>query len=177
MINRFQMAHAKKKMRIESGADPVVAGWQCFLEEMLIKIEPYFIAGRVITFQELQPREQETFAVIDRQTIIPENAWAVFIPPSVMKRMTAASISKLTAGAHALPSGRDDDAGILLACRSGDYNCIINSLFAFPPYMPGVDVYEDGRMLAGYTFNTVEECVAELSKILRTYLKISDAGH
>ena len=65
---------------------------------------------------------------------------------------------------------RFHDAGALVAVRCGSQQPIVNTLFSFPPLAPGIDVYQDGRILAGYTFADHEECRRNLSEILSTYL-------
>jgi len=43
---------------------------------------------------------------------------------------------------------------------------------------PGIDVYENGRLLAGYTFNDHQECAEGLSEILKTYfVTLYDGTH
>jgi hypothetical protein len=67
------------------------------------------------------------------------------------------------------PKNPPDD-GIILACRKTDLSVVINALFAKPPFMPAVDVYEDGQLLAGYVYKDTEECIQELSDIMQTHL-------
>jgi hypothetical protein len=62
------------------------------------------------------------------------------------------------------------DAGIVLASEFREYDVIVNSLLAFPPYSAGIDVYEKGALTAGYSFQTLEECQGDLQKIIWTYL-------
>jgi hypothetical protein len=35
----------------------------------------------------------------------------------------------------------------------------------------GIDLYENGNLLAGYSYRTVAECWANLPQVLRTYLR------
>ena len=71
--------------------------------------------------------------------------------------------------AAARPLARE--AGILLASRCRDYTIILNTLFAVPPYAAGIDVYENGNLLAGYSYRTVAECRANLPQVIRTYVR------
>ena len=172
MDDRIQHARSKREARVRGGADPTVAGWQCFLEEMFLKLEPFLRPGQIITFQDLQEPEQEMFGQLRRQVPLKPEAVAVFLPPSVLKTMTGNSgggETTTSAGFAAISGG---DAGIVLAARIGDdYRIVINSLLAFPPYAPGIDVYEEGNLLAGYGYNTVDECIGEMAQVIRTYLK------
>ena len=51
------------------------------------------------------------------------------------------------------------------------YAIVLNSLFAMPPYAAGIDVYEEGRLLAGYSYRTIDECRDNLPGVIRTYFK------
>jgi hypothetical protein len=75
-----------------------------------------------------------------------------------------------SAAQTANPHADVPDSGIVLACRSGLYDLIINTLFARQPYTPGIDVYENGGLLAGYSFQTQAECQEELPRVIRTFL-------
>ena len=48
---------------------------------------------------------------------------------------------------------------------------VVNALLAKPPFTPAVDVYDDGQLLAGYVYYTIEECIGGLSDIFRTHLQ------
>jgi len=47
---------------------------------------------------------------------------------------------------------------------------ILNALFAHPPAMAAVDVYETGSLIAGYTYRTNGECASSLTALMRTHL-------
>jgi len=62
------------------------------------------------------------------------------------------------------------DEGIVLGCRKTDLTVVVNALLAKPPFTPAVDVYDDGQLLAGYVYNTIDECIGGLSDIFKTHL-------
>jgi len=165
ILQKLNAAKDRKAERLRAGADPAVAGWQCLLEEMLMKLEGYLVPGRVVTFQSIAPEERTVFEELSRTLELPPQVCAVFIPPSVLQAMSFAPES----GPAAARLARD--AGILLASRCRDYTIILNTLFAAPPYAAGIDVYENGNLLAGYSYRTVAECRANLPQVLRTYLR------
>lgn len=170
MIEKLQLARAKKEQRIDAGSDPVTAGWQCFLEEMLLQLENYMVAGRMVTFQQLTEAEIQQYQFL-QQLRLPEIVCAVFIPPSVLHSMLSGGALQASGMPSAFP-----DAGVVLASRCRRYDLIVNTLFARPPYTPGIDVYEYGNLLAGYSYQTHAECQAELPKIIQTFLG-SGAGN
>jgi hypothetical protein len=165
MLQKLNAVQARKAERLRAGADPAVAGWQCLLEEMLVKLEDYLVPGRVVTFQSVAPEERTVFEELSSTLDLPAQVCAVFIPPSVLQAMVFTPES----GPAAARLVRD--AGILLASRCRDYTIILNTLFAMPPYAAGIDVYENGNLLAGYSYRTVAECRANLSQVTRTYLR------
>jgi hypothetical protein len=160
-----KLAEAKKReqQRLEAGADPKVAGWQCFLEGMLVRLEEYLSPGRLVTFQSLSPEEKAFFTETGRSLDLPPQVCAVFIPPSVLQGM----LFEMESGPA--PARILSDAGIVLASRCRDYSIVLNTLFALPPYAAGIDVYEEGRLLAGYSYRTIAECRENLSRVIRTY--------
>jgi hypothetical protein len=170
MIDKLQLARAKKEQRIESGSDPVIAGWQCFLEEMLIQLEAFMIPGNMVTFQNVTGDEKKQFELLQHNVRLPEQVCAVFIPPSVLQSMLHGGKEQISSLPPNLP-----DSGIVLACRCGTYDLIINTLFANQPFSPGIDVYEHGNLLAGYSFTTLDECRNELTAVIHTYLDRSIA--
>lgn len=38
-------------------------------------------------------------------------------------------------------------------------------------FTPAIDVYDDGQLLAGYAYNTIDECVGNLTKVLQIHLQ------
>ncbi len=162
--HKLAEAKAREQRRLDAGADPKVAGWQCFLEGMLTRLEGYLAPGRLVTFQSLTPEENDLFTEMGRSLDLPPDVCAVFIPPSVLQSMLFAMDS------GPAPARLLSDAGIVLASRCRDYSIVLNTLFALPPYAAGIDVYEEGRLLAGYSYRTIAECRENLPRVIRTYL-------
>lgn len=167
---KMERAQAKKRERIEAGKDPVVAGWQCVLEEMIIQLESFLKPGELVTFEVLTPEEKEVFSALRALTHIPPDACAVFIPPSVIRGMIRSQSGTRIMGWPAYYRERHPDSGVLVASRCRDYDLIINALLAHPPFTPGIDIYEDGQLIAGYSFSALEAFQDELSKVIQTYL-------
>lgn len=169
-MNANQIPHklaavkAREQQRLEAGADPKVAGWQCFLEGMLVRLEEFLAPGRLVTFQSLTPEENAFFTEMGRSFELPPDVCAVFIPPSVLQGMLFAMES------GPAPARMLSDTGIVLASRCRDYSIVLNTLFAMPPFAAGIDVYEEGRLLAGYSYRTIAECRENLPRVIRTYL-------
>jgi len=135
-----------------------------------MSLEPYLAAGHIVTFQNLAPEEKTFYEGIVHTIHVPKSVCAVFIPPSIVQQ------AMWPGGGSQEPSESSGlyrispDAGAIAAQRCGASDIIVNALFSLPPFIPGIDVYEDGRLLAGYTFKDHQGCADSLSEILKTYL-------
>jgi hypothetical protein len=155
--------------RVRVGEDPVVAGWQEMLFGILTKMRSFLAAGRLVTFQHLLPAEKAFYEALLKEVTVPARVLALYMPPSVRHQMMAAYHGE---GERILADHDPEhppDAGVVLAAADG-LAVILNALFARPPTMPAVDVYEAGRLIAGYTYRTIDECVSSLSALMRTHL-------
>jgi hypothetical protein len=147
-----------------------VAQWQRDLRGLLNRLEPYLVAGRMVTFEKLTAEEKTFFAGLAQTVSIPETVCAVFIPPSVIQQAMWPGSRPTIDDEASQVYGIAPDAGAVVAVRCGSLNTIVNALFALPPLAPGIDVYEDDRLLAGYTYHDHRECTEGLIEALKTYL-------
>lgn len=167
MTERLQTRNAIVSQTLEHrtrpGHEAVVAGWQEFLTRMLERMTPYLRSGYLVTFQQMEDDEKALFEALTSHITVPETVRAIFIPRSVLHGM-------MYPGNDTSLNQKPSEAGIILAVKEGNFDRILNAVFAFPPFTPAVDVYEEGKLLAGYVYNTIEECAGELSGIIATYL-------
>ncbi len=144
----------------------VVAGWQNHLKGMLTRMEGYLLPGHLVTFERMQPEERSFFEGLHARVTVPEGAAAIFLPESVTRQSMAAHPRATGLEASRKPT----DAGVVLASRKGDCRRILNAVFALEPFVPAVDIYENGTLLAGYMYPTIDACIQELSTVMRIYL-------
>lgn len=153
--------------RTMPGSEKIISGWQNYLGDMLTRMDVYLAPGRLVTFQHMLSEERRFFETLHASVAVPDTVGAIYLPHSVIRDMMAAHPD---AEAHNLPR-KSSDTGIVLAARKRDFNIIMNAVFALPPFVPAIDVYENGRLLAGYIYHTIEECIQDLARVMRTYLK------
>lgn len=146
------------------GSERIIAGWQNLLSEMLARMSPYLIVGHLVTFQNMTEDEKHFFEAIHKSVVVPDGATGIFIPPSVLEGMMYPPGS-----GNLPPSRKPSEIGIILVCRKDDFRAIANAVFAVPPFTPAIDVYEEGRLIAGYVYKTIEECVEALTDVLATF--------
>ncbi len=156
--------------RSPAGRHDPVQGWHNLLKKVLRKMAPYLREGHLITFRRIEEKEREIFSKLSQTVSVPNSACAIYLPPSVRFQMM---YQRPEGETHPVPDhSRDNppDVGIVLACRKSDFNVIINALLAKPPFAPAVDVYDDGQLLAGYVYNSIEECIGDLTNVLQIHL-------
>ena len=160
--------------RSPAGSNDTVRGWHNYLKKVLSRMAPYLREGQLVTFRKMEDHETAFFETLHQKINVPTSVCAIYLPPSVRFHMM---YHRAEGEPQRLPDHSADDPpdqGIVLACRKGDVDVIINALFARPPFAPAVDVYEHGELIAGYVYNTIDECTDGISKILRTHLRTDD---
>jgi hypothetical protein len=158
------------EQRVGAGESDLVVGWQQMLAGLLEKMAPFLSAGRLVTFRTLLPEEKTFFEALHRDVVVPGHVTALFISPSVRHQMMGGQPPADRAARTSQPPDNPPDAGILLACGANDYQTIVNALFAHPPHTPAIDVYERGRLAAGYSYASIADCRGEISAILQRHL-------
>jgi hypothetical protein len=169
MAHKTGQANKKLAQIVESrvgiGPSDMVSGWHTLLDNLFKQMGPYLQKGRLITFQNLQENERRFFERLHHEIVLPKNAVGFYLPPSVRRQM-------LGEDARAVAVGNESDAGAVIASLNDNHDVIVNALFALPPYTPAVDVYERGKMIAGYQFSTTDECRADLQHIIERHLSL-----
>ena len=156
--------------RSPAGRHELVEGWHNLLKKILSQMDPYMREGRVVTFRRIDEKEREIFDKISQAVSVPDTVGAIYMPPSVRFQMMYQRPAGETQPVPDHSPDNPPDDGIVLACRKSAFNVIINALLAKPPFAPAVDVYDDGQLLAGYVYNSIDECIGDLTKILRVHL-------
>ncbi len=157
--------------RSPAGQQDAVQGWHNLLKNLLSQMGPYLRDGHLVTFRTLNDQERVVFEYLHRKINVPPSASALYMPPSVRYQML---YNRPEGRLQALPDHSPDnppDEGIVLACRQGFLDVVVNALLAKPPFTPAIDVYDNGQLLAGYVYNTIDDCIGELTKVLRIHLQ------
>lgn len=157
--------------RSPAGRNELVEGWHNLLRKILNQMDPYMREGHVVTFRRIDEQEREIFEKISQTISVPDTVGAIYMPPSVRFQMMYHRPEGEIQPVPDHSPKNPPDVGIVLACRKSTFDVIINALLAKPPFAPAVDVYEDGQLLAGYVYNSIDECIDDLTKILRVHLQ------
>jgi hypothetical protein len=156
--------------RVGVGSDPTVSGWQNYLAELLEKMKPFLAAGRLVTFHTLLAEEKTFFEQLVKIIKIPRHTLALYLPPSVRYQMMYTNHGPAARYDSDHHPDRPPDIGVLLATSQDNFDVILNALFAYPPSLAAVDVYDRGSLIGGYSYPTIAACQESLGELLQTYL-------
>ncbi len=148
------------------GPNSLVRGWQAILRKILAHMQPYLQPAQIITFQHLDPHETQRFKEILRSVQVPESACGVYLPPSVRNQLLYANQNLEVPVEESVPK----DDGVILASRPSSTTVIVNALLAHSPFTPAIDVYDNGALVAGYVYHSIDDCLAALGAVIQTYL-------
>ena len=157
--------------RSPAGRNDSVQGWHNLLKRILSQMAPYLREGHLITFRRIIDQEGAFFEQLRQKLTVPPSVTSIYLPPSVRYQML---YNRPAGEPQPIPEHSPDnppDDGIVLACRRADFNVVINALMAKPPFTPAIDVYDNGQLLAGYVYNTIDECVDNLTRVLQIHLQ------
>jgi hypothetical protein len=157
--------------RSPAGRQDSVRGWHDLLKKLLSQMTPYLKEGHLVTFRTLSKWERGFFEELHRKVALPSTVSAIYMPPSVRFQML---YRRPEGEPRAIPDHSPEnppDEGIILGCRRTDLDVVVNALLAKPPFSPAIDVYDNGQLLAGYVYNTIDECIGDLTKVLQTHLE------
>lgn len=149
------------------GPSSLVSGWQSFLTKLLEQMAPYLQPGKIITFQHLLSQEIQRFEEIVNTIPVSEGICGVYLPPSVRNQLMYTNQGMDIPAEESEPG----DDGVILFTRPLSYGTIVNVLLAHRPCTPAVDVYDRGALLAGYVYDSIEDCLSSVEKIIQTHLE------
>lgn len=156
--------------RSPAGRNDSVQGWHNLLKQILSQMAPYLREGHIVTFRSITDQESVFFEKLRRAITVPPSVASIYMPPSVRYEML---YNRPAGEPQPIPEHSPDnppDEGIILACQRVDFNVVINALMAKAPFTPAIDVYDNGQLLAGYIYNTIDECIADLTKVMQIHL-------
>jgi hypothetical protein len=161
----FDRAEAREK----TGRDSFEAGWQATLEIMLLMMEKHLLEhpGRLLPMQIDGQDEWEFYLDVQEKLDLPPDACAVLITPSAFKDMPLpeSGESKITS----TPAWERNAYSIIISgCR--DHTVVMQASLPGVESV-GIDVHEDGKHLADYTYYTIEECLDDLTNVTWTYFE------
>jgi hypothetical protein len=154
---------AKSDARVESGCDPVEADWQATLELHIFMMQKHLFAnqGQLLPMQIDGQEEWDFYLDIQEKLDLPPDTCALLMTPSAFKSLP-------------VPESFEIDRLDLQETPRNAYSILISDCHAHNKIMQvslpglesvGIDVLDDGKHFADYTYYTIEKCLDDLSNI------------
>jgi hypothetical protein len=157
----------KAEDREKAGGDYFESGWQATLELMLLMMEEQLLESpdQLLPMQIGEDDEWDFYLDVMEKLDLPPDTGAVLVTPSAFKDMKLPGLSEFEDSEMA-PWKRN--AYSLIISHLQDHTIILQASLPGLEFA-GIDIFEDGKHLADYMYNTVEECLEDLSNITWTY--------
>jgi hypothetical protein len=159
----------KAEARERAGGDFFEVGWQSALEILLLTMEKHMLEqpGRLLPMQINDQDEWEFYLDVVEKLDLPPDTCAVFITPNAFKDMPFPTPPEFETSGLA-PWERNAYSIVISGLR--DHTVVMQASLPGIEYA-GIDVFEDGKHFADYTYNTIEECLDDLTSVTWTFFK------
>jgi len=159
----------KAEDREKAGEDHFEAGWQATLELMLLMMQQQILEnpGQLLPMQTSVDNEWDFYLDVMGKLDQPPDTGAVLVTPSAFKEMKIPGFPDFE-DSELAPWNRN--AYSVIISNVQDHNIILQASLPGLEFA-GIDVFEDGKHFADYMYNTVEECLDELSGVTWTYFQ------
>jgi hypothetical protein len=155
--------YEKADARGKAVQDPFCSDWQATLEVLLLACEKALRHGQLVPMAIDGDREWEFYQDILERLDLPPDVCALLLTPSAASALPIPHDPKTDT---VIPPGRDAFSMIISCCR--DHSTVMQ--VSLPGLMSvGIDVFENGKQLASYTYSTIEECLSDLTRVVWIY--------
>jgi hypothetical protein len=157
----------KASVRKESGCDPFSADWQAILEIALNLARSHLRRnpGRLLPLQIGGDEEWEFYLDLLGKLDLPPDTFAVMSTPSFSDNLLDALDDKELEVAGESDVPWEKNSYLIIISDSHEHLRIMQVTLPSASGSAGIDVYDDGKHLADYTYNTIEECMDALGKV------------
>jgi hypothetical protein len=154
----------KAKKREEAGRDFFDAGWQAALETMLLMMEKRTAEqpGQLHPMQIDNDEEWEFYIRLKSKLDLPPETCAILMTPSAFKSIPAIGEFDVESS---VPKAWERNAYSVIVTDRGDHKKILQGSLPGIKHA-GIDVFDDGNHLVDYAYNTVEECIDDLTRMV-----------
>ena len=159
----------RAESRKHAGRDEFQAHWQASLELLLLMAEYHLLEhpGQLEPMRISSLEEWGFYVDVMEKLDLPPDTCALFITPSTFRDMP------LPAPEEWVTSGflewQGDSCSVLIT-RCDDREVIMQASLPGLESV-GVDVFDDGAHIADYSYNSIDECLEDLSRVVWIYFK------
>jgi hypothetical protein len=153
----------RAEVREKAGQDPFDARWQASLEIVLLMAKESLRPGQLLPAGIDGQKEWEFYQELVEKLDLPPQVCAVLITPSAVKAMPVPPVQEMAG-----PELWERDSFSIIISKYLDHKTVMQ--VSLPGLTTvGIDVFEQGRQLANYTYNTIEECLSDLARVVWIY--------
>jgi len=172
-IERFiQQITERAEFRKGAGRDEFQTDWQASLEVLLLMAEDHLKEhpGQ-LEFMRISNREEWGFYVdVMEKLDLPPDTCALLITPSAFKGMPLPTLGEWEDSGFM--AWQRDSCWVLIS-RCDNWKVIMQATLPGLESV-GVDVFDDGAHIADYSYNSIDECLEDLSRIVWIYFKSNE---
>ena len=166
MQEKLQKIEDKTKTRIQAGSDPAIAGWQGAIESVLSTLDVYLVAGQIITIDTLTKKDAAFFQKLHVALDLAPYITAVFLPGDTSNRTCP---PKAAESIQRVPE--NGISSKVLVSRHNDFRRVMVVELGESPVRAGIDIFQDGNLLGKYDYETPEDVMDAISKVIWVHLK------
>ncbi len=135
------------------------------LVNLFHQLGPHLQPSKIVTFHGLNGKEQDMFVRIRQEVSFTSQACGVYLPPSVRNQLMYTNRGVEIPGEARVST----DDGVLLFSDISPHKTIVNTLLAHAPHAAATDVYQDGALIAGFVYNSTDECLSDIGQVVDTF--------
>ena len=155
----------KAKQWIDEKKDPRSAHWQAGLEAVMERFSSNMVQGRLIPVRPLEEKDMPVFNKLLKQIDLSPGLLAAFLPPFVAEAIVPPdSAEELVRIEKGKPSYK------IIILRPGKEDRIVCIECSEYASRPGADIFQSGALLGSFNYETHEDCIAELPKLIRAHI-------
>jgi len=164
MDKNLSESQSESKKIVDEKKDPVSERWQAGLEKVMDLFMPYLEKGRLTPVCQLEDEDIPLFNAALARVDLSPGLFAAFLPPSVAGTIVPPeSIKEWQRIDRGKPSCK------IIILRPGDGKRVLCAEISEHAGRPGVDIFQDGRFLGKFDYDTNEICISELAKVVRAH--------
>ena len=157
--------NTKIKKWLDAGRDPRTAYWQGGIESVFELFKPYLEPGKLMPVKTLEENELSLFLEVMTAVDLSPGLFAAFLPPAIADKMNPPE------SAEELQRIEKDTPSVkILIVRPGAEQRILCAELSEFAHNPGADIFQEGAFLGSYHFESQQDGVAQLNKIIRVHL-------
>jgi hypothetical protein len=167
----IQRVFEKAEARKQSGCDSLAADWQAILEMFLCMAQDHLSKspGRLLPLQVGDQEEWEFYLDLQKKLDLPPDTHAALSTPSFFQTVLDTGDVEIPGMERTEGNPTAENAYLIVISDCDERKRIMQVSLPSAAGTFGIDVYDEGKHLGDYTYETKEECLRDLAKVPWVY--------